>query len=80
MPTAGGDGRSDLLSSIRNAGGLSALKKVEKSEPSPAVGGTSSPLEGSEGGDDLAAALRAALTRRKGAVGDSGKFISFALK
>jgi hypothetical protein len=53
-----------LLSSIRNAGGIGALKKVNTEEK------VETPVEtDNSGGDDLAAALRAALTKRQGAVG-----------
>ena len=66
MNTAPNDGRTDLLSSIRNAG-VSSLKRTqtERTEPTP-------PQQEEETGDDLAAALKAALNRRKGAVGESG--------
>ena len=63
---SGGDGRGDLLASIRGAG-VGSLKRVQKE---PAAASPAPPP--ADGGDDLAAALRSALNRRKGAVGDSG--------
>lgn len=60
------DGRIDLLSSIRNAG-ISSLKKTQTERQLEEA-----PEPEEETGDDLAAALKAALNRRKGAVGESG--------
>jgi len=66
------DVRNDLLSSIKGAGGLKALR--------PAAQRTQTPPEtnddqGSSG--DLASALANALANRKNAMGDSGKLLVF---
>ncbi|KAJ3188324.1 hypothetical protein HDU85_005475 [Gaertneriomyces sp. JEL0708] len=61
----GGEGRGDLLASIRAAGGKGALKTVQREES------TTPPEQSADGSDDLAAALRSALFARKGKVGGS---------
>ena len=59
------------MASIRNAG-LSSLKRTQTEARPQSVVPVEQPEE--SGGDDLAAALKAALNRRKGAVGESGTF------
>lgn len=61
----GNDGRNDFLSSIRSAGGVSGLKKVDRDS----IATTNSDSGISE--NDLAAALRDSLLARKTAVGGS---------
>ncbi|KAJ3034286.1 hypothetical protein HK097_004559 [Rhizophlyctis rosea] len=63
----GGDGRGDLLAQIRNTGGASALKPaaVRESPPSPP------PAAGGASENDLAAALRNALSDRQKALAGS---------
>ncbi|ORX89741.1 WH1-domain-containing protein [Basidiobolus meristosporus CBS 931.73] len=57
------DGRNQLLASIRNAGGVGALKHVDQPETASPV--LSSPVEEStSGGGDLATALASALSAR----------------
>ncbi|KAK9759547.1 hypothetical protein K7432_017353 [Basidiobolus ranarum] len=56
------DDRNGLLASIRGAGGIGALKHVDRSETaSPKL---PSPVEDSAGGGDLAMALANALSAR----------------
>lgn len=58
----------DLMSSIRSAGGVSALRAVrdaDESSTSPAADGGAAD---DDGGDSLAAALKAALSRRNNAI------------
>ncbi len=63
------------MDSIRSSGGLGGLKKVQRPETPPQA----APTDSGEGGDDLAAALRNALNRRKGAVGGSGMRLALLL-
>ncbi|KAH3675760.1 hypothetical protein WICPIJ_009285 [Wickerhamomyces pijperi] len=82
LPQMGGGGRDDLLASIRNAGGIGSLKKVDKSQlDRPSVilregqqsnnrssGATSA---GPGAGGSLADAIQAALNSRKSKVSRS---------
>ncbi|KAJ2589310.1 hypothetical protein EV177_009265 [Coemansia sp. RSA 1804] len=77
---AGGDGRGALLASIRGAGGIGSLRKVDRSTPDRASvssslnpkspSGETSPGPKADG--NLANALASALAQRKNAIrGDS---------
>ncbi|KAF9433298.1 hypothetical protein BGZ76_009638 [Entomortierella beljakovae] len=77
-PNASTDGRSNLLESIRGAGGVGALRKTNTTAasspsrsvpPTPAAAPAVDESEGSNG--DLASALAAALQMRKSRVADS---------
>ncbi|KAK9459111.1 uncharacterized protein V1516DRAFT_655993 [Lipomyces oligophaga] len=72
LPVAGGDDRGSLMASIRGAGGIHALKKVDKGnlERPLVVSGQESkngapPPLPSGGGDNLQSAIAAALSKRK---------------
>lgn len=82
VETTGDTGRDALLASIRGAGGIHALKKVDKSQldkPSvllqeakgetPQIQSSSGPPGGGGGPASLADALAAALNKRKTKVG-----------
>jgi hypothetical protein len=89
LPPPTGD-RSDLLAGIQKAGGIGALKKVDRSQirdrSAAAVPGASDsgpagsglPPSGASGAADggLAGALAAALNQRKKKVSASGKFLT----
>lgn len=87
LPQATG-GRADLLGSIQSAGGIKALKKVDRSQvrdrsaaavpgaesstPSASTNAGGAPAAG--GGGGLADALAMALSKRKQKVSASGEF------
>lgn len=87
MPAPSGD-RSDLLSGIKQAGGIGALKKVDRSQvrdrsaaavpggadTGPAGSGLP-PATSGGGGGGLADALAEALNKRKQKVSASGKLL-----
>lgn len=90
LPTAD-SGRSAMLDGIQKAGGIGALKKVDRSQirdrSSAQVGGNSDTgphgsglppagvAPGAGGGGGMADALAAALQKRKEKVSRSGKFL-----
>jgi Wiskott-Aldrich syndrome protein len=77
-------GRISLLGDIQKAGGIGALKKLDRSKindrSAATVGGSSGPGAGPgpspAGAGGMANALAAALQRRKDKVSKSGKFFS----
>ncbi|KAL7006995.1 hypothetical protein EMMF5_003579 [Cystobasidiomycetes sp. EMM_F5] len=79
-PAPAQDGRTNLLASIRSAGGIGQLKKVDPNAPPPAASAPRAPATptpdvplATPGADqgNLAAALAAALTVRRAGTGDS---------
>lgn len=88
LPQPTGD-RSDLMSGIKQAGGIGALKKVDRSkvrdrsaaavpgaaDTGPAGSGLPPTTTSGGGGGGLADALAEALNKRKQKVSASGKFL-----
>lgn len=93
LPPPSGD-RANLLAGIQKAGGIGALKKVDRSQVrdrSAAIvpggadtgpAGSGLPPAGASGGADggLAGALAAALNKRKQKVSASGKFLVIMIR
>ncbi|KAG0350099.1 hypothetical protein BG005_010355 [Podila minutissima] len=72
LPSAGGSsGRANLLESIRGAGGIGALRKVNSGDSgsSPSRSPIPAPVEEEGSGADLASSLALALKKRKDAMG-----------